>query len=109
MNHKARIKRRTILKNVVFKIILHVREKLKRPKLLELMQILKDSGGGEIIKKQLLSHLLNTYSSKKKKHVVVVDTKYQQINLSLDRVVKSLQVQHDTLDVIDKKIQNLTK
>lgn len=111
--HKAAHKRRFTLKQVVFRRILEIREIKRKPKLSTVLEYFKngsnEEGGGK--KLMFLERMLNIFGSKneRKQFLDIGDLKYERLQLQFDRVLNVLQIENDTLEVIDKKMEVLIK
>jgi len=106
---KQMVNRRNILKNVVFRRIIEIREIKKQPKLSGLLAMFKDIRTNPEAREKLIQKLTFLYDTNKAGFVAKQDIKYERLMSSFDRIRKILQVQGDAFDSIDIKMTKLLK
>ena len=114
-DHEAMQKRRNLLKNICFRIVIDIREVKKKPKLGDLLKLLDEKLGNEISheekqkkKQQILAQL---YGKKGDNELQFAhqDIKYEKLMSSFDRLFKGLNINLNTLEFLEKKVFNLQK
>ena len=97
--------RRNILKNIVFRRIIEIREIKKKPKLSQILEYFNKQGNKNN-KDRLVNKLKLLYKRKDNhpKQHFNQDPKYEKLMSSFDRIQKVLGVQQLTLEQLDKKM-----
>ena len=92
-----------LLKNCVFARINEIREIKKRPKLGDILKYFKKSG----LTSEQISNKLTMLFSNEPRRLNDEDKKFDWLNAEFEGMKKSLQINLETLNEIDKKINQL--
>jgi len=98
--------RRVVLKNVCFDRITAVRDQKRKPKLKDLLRLIRENP--QLDKDFILSKLMQLYSNKATT-IVTEDKKFDTISGYFDRMKKVFQIHQETLGDIDQKLNQLMK
>jgi len=100
------LKRRHILKTIVFQRLIEIRVIKNRPKIGALLEMFK----GKQDKEKLINHLKKLYDSNPDQVKIEEsfrDIKFERLMLCFERMNTTLEIQQQSFGAIDKKISKL--
>ena len=98
--------RRVVLKNLCFVRITAIRERKRKPKLRDLLKLVRENPN--VNKDDILNKLIQLYSNKNAT-LVTEDEKFDKMSGYFDRMKKVFQIHQETLGDIDQKLNQLMK